>query len=132
MQLFDGPLLLSGAISNGNAILAAQAAGADLAYVGSAFIATDEANADERYKQGIVNQAAEANPATAHMFIINPLSGHGVDNLFATHPSTANRIAALQQLAAELGTQTAPRPAGATYPPRSPWGGASGQRGPWG
>ena len=41
-------------------------------------------------------------------------------------------ILALQQLAAELGTQTAPRPAGATYPPRSPWGGASGQRGPWG
>jgi heat shock protein HtpX len=80
----------------------------------------------------VPNMEAERNPATAHMFIINPLSGHGVDNLFATHPSTANRIAALQQLAAELGTQTAPRPAGATYPPRSPWGGASGQRGPWG
>ncbi|MBR1202703.1 MULTISPECIES: zinc metalloprotease HtpX [unclassified Bradyrhizobium] len=78
------------------------------------------------------NMEAERNPATAHMFIVNPLSGHGVDNLFATHPSTANRIAALQQLAAELGTQTAPRPAGASYPPRSPWGGASGQRGPWG
>lgn len=78
------------------------------------------------------NMEAERNPATAHMFIVNPLSGHGVDNLFATHPSTANRIAALQKLAAELGTQTAPRPAGASYPPRSPWGGASGQRGPWG
>ncbi|MGY3484178.1 heat shock protein HtpX [Bradyrhizobium sp. USDA 4011] len=80
----------------------------------------------------VPNMEAERNPATAHMFIVNPLSGHGVDNLFATHPSTANRIAALQQLAAELGTQTAPRPAGASYPPRSPWGGASGQRGPWG
>ncbi|TWB98231.1 heat shock protein [Bradyrhizobium macuxiense] len=80
----------------------------------------------------VPNMEAERNPATAHMFIINPLSGHGVDNLFATHPSTANRIAALQQLAAELGTQTAPRPAGASYPPRSPWGGSSGQRGPWG
>ena len=41
------------------------------------------------------NMEAERNPATAHMFIVNPLSGHGVDNLFATHPSTANRIAAL-------------------------------------
>src|SRR6476661_7833326 len=51
----------------------------------------------------IPNMEAERNPATAHMFIINPLSGHGVDSLFTTHPSTANRIAALQQLGAELG-----------------------------
>ncbi|MGY3696346.1 heat shock protein HtpX [Bradyrhizobium sp. USDA 3240] len=86
----------------------------------------------ENASHQLPNMEAERNPATAHMFIINPLSGHGVDNLFATHPSTANRIAALQQLAAELGTQTAPRPGGASYPPRSPWGGASGQRGPWG
>ncbi|GIQ74518.1 zinc metalloprotease HtpX [Bradyrhizobium sp. ma5] len=86
----------------------------------------------ENASHQLPNMEAERNPATAHMFIINPLSGRGVDNLFATHPSTANRIAALQQLAAELGTQTAPRPAGASYPPRSPWGGASGQRGPWG
>lgn len=57
-EWFDGPLLLSGAISNGNAILAAQAAGADLAYVGSAFIATDEANADEAYKNMIVDSTA--------------------------------------------------------------------------
>jgi heat shock protein HtpX len=80
----------------------------------------------------VPNVEAERNPATAHMFIINPLSGHGVDNLFATHPSTTNRIAALQQLAAELGTQTAPRSAGPSTPPRSPWGGSSSQRGPWG
>ncbi|MFW1442984.1 M48 family metalloprotease, partial [Vibrio parahaemolyticus] len=53
----------------------------------------------------VPNYDAERNPATAHMFIINPLSGHGVDNLFATHPSTQNRIAALRQLAAELGAQ---------------------------
>ena len=46
----------------------------------------------------VPNYDAERNPATAHMFIINPLSGHGVDNLFTTHPSTQNRIAALQQL----------------------------------
>src|ERR1700754_3387936 len=51
----------------------------------------------------VPNWNAERNPSTAHMFIINPLSGHGVDNLFATHPSTENRIAALQQLAAAIG-----------------------------
>lgn len=54
-EWFNGPLLLSGAISNGNAILAAQAAGADLAYIGSAFIATEEANAKPEYKQMIVD-----------------------------------------------------------------------------
>lgn len=57
-EWFDGPLALSGAIASGNAILAAQAAGADLAYIGSAFIATAEANADERYKQMIVDSTA--------------------------------------------------------------------------
>lgn len=57
-EWFDGPLLLSGAISNGNAILAALAAGADLAYVGSAFIATVEANADQAYKEMIVESTA--------------------------------------------------------------------------
>jgi len=56
---FDGPLLLSGAIASGGAILAAQAMGADLAYIGSAFIATHEANADARYKQMIVDSRAE-------------------------------------------------------------------------
>src|SRR5229473_2309246 len=54
-EWFDGPLLLSGAIATGNAVLAAQAMGADLAYVGSALIATQEARADERYKQMIVD-----------------------------------------------------------------------------
>ncbi len=58
-EFFDGPLLLSGAIANGRSILAAQAMGADLAYIGSAFIATKEANADERYKQMIVDSAAD-------------------------------------------------------------------------
>ena len=55
---FDGPLILSGAISSGSAILAATAAGADLAYVGSSFIATDEARASDEYKQGIVEGSA--------------------------------------------------------------------------
>jgi len=55
---FDGPVALSGAIGNGRSVLAAQAAGADLAYIGSAFIATTEANADADYKQGIVDGRA--------------------------------------------------------------------------
>jgi len=46
----------------------------------------------------IQNPAAERNPALAHLFIINPLSGGGMDNLFATHPSTANRVAALRAM----------------------------------
>ncbi|HJP69350.1 MAG TPA: nitronate monooxygenase family protein [Sphingomicrobium sp.] len=55
---FDGPLILSGAIATGGAVLAAQAAGADLAYVGSPFIATKEANASDAYKQAIVEAGA--------------------------------------------------------------------------
>jgi nitronate monooxygenase len=57
-QWFDGPLVLSGAIANGGSVLAAEAAGADLAYVGSPFIATKEANAPEAYKQAIVDSGA--------------------------------------------------------------------------
>jgi heat shock protein HtpX len=92
----------------------------------------------------IDNPSAERNPATAHMFIINPLNGHGMDNLFSTHPSTENRVAALQQVAATMG-----RGGGRSTPgpeaPRGPWSGQSaGQgtpggvwgnaksRGPWG
>ena len=55
---FGGPLILSGAIANGGSVLAAQAMGADLAYVGSPFIATDEANAPQAYKQAIVDSGA--------------------------------------------------------------------------
>jgi heat shock protein HtpX len=82
----------------------------------------------------VPNAEAERNPATAHMFIINPLSGHGVDNLFTTHPSTENRIAALQQLAAEMGAGGGMPSVGTggNYPRRSPWGRPSGPRGPWG
>jgi nitronate monooxygenase len=57
-QWFDGPLALSGSIATGGAVLAAQAIGADFAYIGSPFIATDEANADAAYKQGIVDGRA--------------------------------------------------------------------------
>jgi heat shock protein HtpX len=87
----------------------------------------------------IENYPAERNPATAHLFIINPLTHHGVDNLFSTHPSTENRIAALEQLAREMG-QGGFRPGAPAYPGRttSPWGngaarGRSGSsNGPWG
>jgi heat shock protein HtpX len=84
----------------------------------------------------IPNAAAENNPATAHMFIINPLSGQRMDNLFSTHPATENRVAALMQLAAEMGRTgygraAQPRPAPAHSPAHGPWGGGA-RRGPWG
>jgi nitronate monooxygenase len=58
-QWFDGPLALSGSIASGDAVLAAQAMGADFAYIGSAFIATDEARAAEAYKQSIVDSDSD-------------------------------------------------------------------------
>ncbi len=58
-EWFDGPLILSGAIATGRSILAAQVMGADLAYMGSGFIATHEANADEAYKRMIVSSSAD-------------------------------------------------------------------------
>ena len=64
----------------------------------------------------IGNAAAEANPATAHLFIINPLSGQRMDNLFSTHPDTENRIAVLQAMTAETGAATVARSR------RGPWG----------
>jgi heat shock protein HtpX len=85
----------------------------------------------------IPNMEAERNPATAHMFIINPLTGHGIDSLFSTHPSTENRVAELQRLAAELGTRAgvAPSAAAESAPRRSPWAAVRNRaapRGPWG
>ena len=59
----------------------------------------------------VTNPDAEAHPATAHMFIINPLNGTGSDNLFSTHPATANRIARLREIAGETASA-----------PRNPWG----------
>jgi len=58
-EWFDGPLLLSGSIANGDAVLATEAMGADLSYIGSAFIATDEANAVHAYKQAVVDYNAD-------------------------------------------------------------------------
>jgi heat shock protein HtpX len=82
----------------------------------------------------IENPTAERNPATAHLFIINPLTHHGIDNLFATHPSTENRIAALQQLALQMGQGGFGAQAAPAYPARStsPWGHGRPRRGPWG
>ena len=64
----------------------------------------------------VPNMTAERNPATAPLFIINPLSGARMDNLFSTHPSTANRVARLQGMAQGMygAAQEAPR--------RGPWG----------
>ena len=58
-QWFEGPVALSGAISTGDAVLAAQAMGADFAYIGSAFIATEEARAGDAYKQAIVDSSSD-------------------------------------------------------------------------
>jgi heat shock protein HtpX len=55
----------------------------------------------ERMASGVVNRDAERAPASAHMFIINPLHMGGVDNLFRTHPPTAERVRRLQALAQE-------------------------------
>jgi heat shock protein HtpX len=75
----------------------------------------------------IDNIPAEQNPATAHLFIINPLCGARMDNLFSTHPATENRIAALEQLVAQLGLAPSGR-----FPQLAPSAsGLWGRRGPW-
>ncbi len=72
----------------------------------------------------IENRSAEKNPATAHMFIINPLSGRRMDNLFSTHPDTVNRIESLRHIAQEMGT---------VAPAAGPWSEPSPKpTGPWG
>ncbi len=105
----------------------------------------------EAYARGNMNPQAERNPATAHMFIINPLNGKGADNLFSTHPATHNRVRALLELGAKMGfkrgngtqeftqnyvpqnygsVQDAPRTTGVpTTPDEAPRGPA---KGPWG
>jgi len=73
----------------------------------------------------IPNHTAERNPATAHLFIINPLHGGSMDNLFSTHPSTENRIAALREMAGQMGGKGR----GGSVPSSSY---AASRRGPWG
>ena len=92
---FDGPVALSGAIATGGAVLAAQAMGADLAYIGSAFIATEEANAAPDYKQMIVGSASSDIVYTdlitgVHGNYLRPSlrrAGLDPDNLPASDPS---------------------------------------------
>lgn len=97
-EWFSGPLALSGAIATGRAILAAQAIGADFGYMGSAFIATTEANADQRYKAMIAESSA-ADIVYSNLFtgvhgnylkpsIVN--AGMDPDNLPVSDPSTMN------------------------------------------
>ena len=97
-QWFDGPLLLSGAIANGGAVLAAQAMGADLAYIGSPFIATREARAVDGYKQMIVDSKA-ADIVYSNLFtgvhgnyLKGSIVAHGMDpaNLPVSDPSKMN------------------------------------------
>jgi heat shock protein HtpX len=98
-----------------------------------------------RGAQAIHNDRAEANPASAHLFIVNPLAGGTRDSLFSTHPATENRIAQLLALARDRGmaplhraaspqAQRAPQsPSQGSRPARGPWGGGGGRRrGPWG
>src|SRR5262249_22223822 len=87
----------------------------------------------EQAVHAVPNDVAERNPASAHLFIINPLSGARMDNLFTTHPATENRIAALMELAREMGrggfvTHRAGR---GRQEPAPPWG-RSRAHGPWG
>ncbi|HRD29661.1 MAG TPA: protease HtpX, partial [Caulobacter sp.] len=73
----------------------------------------------EAFAHGAVNETAERHPATGQMFIINPLTGRGADNLFSTHPNTDNRIEAL------LGMTGRPRATGTAVP-------RTARSGPWG
>ncbi|MFM2068774.1 MAG: hypothetical protein RLZZ584_3683 [Pseudomonadota bacterium] len=97
-QWFDGPVALSGAIASGSAVLAAQAMGADFAYIGSAFIATDEARAADAYKQAIVDGSSDdivySNLFTGvHGNYLKPsirAAGLDPDNLPESDPSKMN------------------------------------------
>ncbi len=97
-QWFDGPIALSGAISTGGAVLAAQAMGADFAYIGSAFIATEEARASDAYKQAIVDSNSDdivySNLFTGvHGNYLAPSirnAGMDPDNLPVSDPSAMN------------------------------------------
>jgi heat shock protein HtpX len=81
------------------------------------------------YAHQIPNEQAEEAPATAHLFIINPLTGQGMDNLFSTHPNTENRIAELEKLAAEMGVRNQ---SGGFLGSRTAAAQPRSARGPWG
>ncbi len=94
-------------------------------------LATALANISNSVKR-IPNMDAERSPATAHMFIINPLTGQRMDNLFSTHPSTENRIAALLELERGMGPRAGPSFSRPVEPPNIGRSTASTGRGPWG
>jgi len=75
----------------------------------------------ERGARAQINPYAERTPAMAHMYISNPLNGRGPDNLFSTHPSTANRVEALRRMAGEMGVSSI-RPAETPRRTAGPWG----------
>jgi heat shock protein HtpX len=92
----------------------------------------------EAYAKRIENPTAERNPASGQLFIINPLTGRGADNLFSTHPNTGNRVRALMELGAKMGMSRqapaafhAPAARASTAVPTST-DAAQGPRGPWG
>ncbi len=83
------------------------------------------ASALEKIERGArtnLNQRAEANPAMAHVYIMNPLAGRKGDSLFSTHPATANRVEALRKLAAEMNVAPPERLYPETVTGRGPWG----------
>ena len=82
-----------------------------------------------RMAKAVPNETAESHPATAPLFIVNPLSGHGMDNLFSTHPSTENRVAALERLSRDMGLDgfNAPRQPTSSAP-SGPWRKGGGAR----
>ncbi len=85
----------------------------------------------ERAAHEIPNEQAEDHPASASLYIINPLTGGGMDNLFSTHPNTENRIAALQEQAQEMGEMQGPSGGGIELPPMEGRD-EPGEPGPWG
>jgi len=84
-----------------------------------------------RVAERVPNLPAEQNPASAHLFIVNPLSGARMDNLFSTHPNVENRVARLNELAQQIGGGSE-----RVRAPSGPWGApperVDSRRGPWG
>ena len=89
---------------------------------------------DRGKSQQIPNMTAERNPASAHLFIVNPLSGARMDNLFSTHPNVENRVARLEEIAREMGTTAAPSVSPSSEQISGPWASSpsAARRGPWG
>ena len=79
----------------------------------------------------IPNMEAERNPASAHLFIVNPLSGARMDNLFSTHPNVENRVARLTELAHQMGELDTPSRALSEPGHSGPWSASRATRGPW-